>query len=117
MFRFESLEIWHSSRDYAGKIYNLTKGFPKTEIYGISDQLRRSAGSIPANIAEGSGSPSKKDFSHFLDIAQKSLYETVSHLYIAKDQNYINEDQRQRIYDSAEQLMRQIKKFQYTLRT
>lgn len=117
MFRFETLDIWHASKNYTSKIYTLTKEFPSSERFGIINQLRRSANSIPANIAEGSGSLSKKDFSHFLDIALKSLYETVSHLFIAKDQGYISEKERIEIYVEAEYLMRKIRKFQANLHT
>lgn len=112
MFKFEQLEIWVEAKNYAGKIYKISKDFPRDEMYGLTDQLRRSAVSISANIAEGSGGNSKKDFSHFLDIAIKSLYETVSHLYIAKDQEYISEKVRMELYLEAEILIKRIKSFQ-----
>lgn len=69
MFRFEELEIWKSLIVYTKNIYLLTNTFPKQELFSLVDQLRRSSSSIAANIAEGSGSSSKKDFGHYLDIA------------------------------------------------
>lgn len=111
MFKFESLEIWIEAKNYSNKIYYVTKSFPKEETFGLTDQLRRAANSISANIAEGSGSNSKKDFCHYLDIAIKSLYETVSHLYIAQDQDYIDENQRKELYRIAESLVKRIQNF------
>lgn len=90
-FRFEKLEIWSDSIKYTKEIYKIIKNFPREELFALTDQLKRSASSIPANIAEGSGSSSAKEFLHFLDISGKSLYETVSHLYLAKELNYITE--------------------------
>ncbi len=73
-FRFEELEIWRDAILFAKLIYKLTERFPSRELFSLTDQLRRCAASIAANIAEGSGSSSKKDFAHYLEIAIKSLY-------------------------------------------
>lgn len=108
--RFEHLAIWQEAVHYTNKVYQITKQFPRDELFALSDQLKRSSSSIPANIAEGSGSSSKKDFCHYLDISIKSVYETVSHLYIAQDQKYITEAQRFILYDKAEILVRKIQK-------
>lgn len=107
-FRFEKLEVWKEANQYANRIYQITKLFPRDELFALTDQLKRAASSIPANIAEGSGSSSKKDFCHYLDIAIKSIYETVSHLYLAQDQKYISEDQRNILYKEAELLAKKI---------
>lgn len=115
MFRFEQLEIWKSAIKYTTNIYLLTKKFPKEETFSLTDQLRRSATSIAANIAEGSGGSSKKDFCHYLDISIKSTYESVSHLEVAKEQHYITEDERIIYYDEAEKLARKIRSFKYSL--
>ncbi|HLD01616.1 MAG TPA: four helix bundle protein [Patescibacteria group bacterium] len=115
-FRFEQLEIWHDANQYVDTIYKTVKTFPKDEMFALTDQLRRSASSIAANIAEGSGSTSKKDFMHYLDIAIKSIYETVSHLYLAKTQNYISEEQRIKLYTNAEILTKKIQAFKGWLR-
>ena len=110
-FRFEKLDIWTEAIGYARQIYDITKSFPRHEAFALADQLKRAASSISANIAEGSGSNSKKDFSHYLDISSKSLYETVSHLYLAKQQNYILEKDRVRLYNNAELLIKRIQAF------
>jgi four helix bundle protein len=115
-FRFETLDIWKQANEYTLRIYKVTKTFPKEEIFALSDQLRRSASSIAANIAEGSGSSSKKDFCHYLDISVKSIYETVSHLYLANQQKYITNDIRENLYKDAEELTKKIKSFQAWLK-
>lgn len=115
-FRFEQLEIWKEANSLVSKIYNVTKKFPPDERFGLTDQLRRSASSVAANIAEGSGSGTKKDFVHFLDISIKSIYEAVSHLYLARDQNYISENTMRDLYDQAEVLVKRIQTFKIWLR-
>ncbi|MEK7502199.1 MAG: four helix bundle protein [Patescibacteria group bacterium] len=110
-FRFEKLDIWNDAINYVNKIYSLTKNFPRDELFGLKDQLRRSASSISANIAEGSGSSSKRDFSNYLNISIKSIYETVSHLHIARSQNYIPENKRTELYNEAEVLVKRIQSF------
>lgn len=62
------LDVWKRSIEFVTLIYQSTENFPKSEIYGITSQIRRSAVSIPSNIAEGAGRTSKKEFSHFLSI-------------------------------------------------
>lgn len=107
-FRFEQLEVWVEANVLATKIYTVTKRFPKEELFALTSQIRRSAGSIAANIAEGSGGNSKKDFCHYLDIAIKSLYETVSHLYLSEQQGYISKGEREILYNEAEVLVKKI---------
>jgi four helix bundle protein len=114
-FRFEHLIVWQDSREFCSSIYTITKSFPKEEFFSLTDQLKRAAGSVSANIAEGAGSSSKKDFAHFLDIAIKSLYEVISHLYIAQDQKYITNSQRQELYNQAEKLVKQLKSLRKSL--
>lgn len=92
MFTYESLEIWKLSIEFAKEIYKITRNFPKTEIYGLSNQLQRAAVSISANIAEGSGSTSTKDKLNYHDIAIKSALEITSELQIAFELGYIDEE-------------------------
>jgi len=99
------------SKSVCLKIYKLTRNFPREEQFALADQLRRSSSSISANIAEGSGSSSKKDFSRYLDIAIKSVYETVSHLYLAEKQNYFSNEIRLDLYVEAETLVKKIQSF------
>ena len=63
---FRELRVWQLGMEVTEKVYRLTADFPKSEIYGLSSQMRRSAVSIPSNIAEGQGRDSTKEFLHFL---------------------------------------------------
>jgi four helix bundle protein len=84
MFKFEKLEIWHRAVEYAELLYNVTKSFPPEERFGLTSQLRRSAVSVSANIAEGSSRSSNADTARFIEIAYGSLLESVAELEIAK---------------------------------
>lgn len=86
------LEVWKRSMDFVIAAYNLTKKFPKEEQFGLGDQIRRSAVSVPANIAEGAGRRTKKEFLNFLHISQGSLSELDTHLEIALRLGYIEQD-------------------------
>ena len=90
-FNFEKLEVYADAVEFANQVYEVTKAFPKSEMFGITNQLRRASVSIPSNIAEGS-SRSKKDFARFLNIALGSCYECVPILEISKRQEYIQKN-------------------------
>ena len=109
MHRFKELNVWKKSIDLITFVYQITEQFPKKEIYGLMSQINSSSISIPSNIAEGSAATSKKDFANYLNIARKSLFETVSHLIIAEDQKYINQNEKEELYLIAEELSRKIK--------
>lgn len=111
MFTYESLDIWKLSIEYARTIYKVTDKFPKSEIYGLTNQLRRAAISISANIAEGSGASSLNDKLHYLDIAVKSALETTSEIQIALELNYLNEATRNQLYEEAEKIIRKIRSY------
>jgi len=88
----KDLDVWKESLELVTQIYELTKRFPKDEIYGLTSQIRRSAVSIPANIAEGAARNSKKEFIQFLHIGLGSLAELETELIIAKNLNYLNDN-------------------------
>lgn len=88
---YTSLDVWKKSRKLTSRIYSLTKKFPKDELYGLTNQIRRCAVSIPSNIAEGCGRSHPKESIHFFHIARGSLYELETQLYLSFDQNYITE--------------------------
>ena len=90
-FNFERLEVYNDALELANQTYEITKTFPRSEIFGITNQVRRAAISIPSNIAEGS-SRGKKEFIHFLNIALGSAYECVPLLEISKRQGYLNHE-------------------------
>lgn len=85
---FQDLIVWQKSYEFVIEIYKLTKEFPKSEIYGLSSQSRRSAVSIPANIAEGFKRKSKTEKARFMNIAQASLEELRCYLLLARDLGY-----------------------------
>ncbi len=85
----KDLDVWGKSIELVTHIYELTKSFPKEEIYGLTSQIRRAAVSIPANIAEGAARNSKKEFIQFLYIGLGSLAELETELIIAKNLNYL----------------------------
>ena len=89
----KDLDVWKLSRAFVSDVYKFTVDFPKSEIYGLTNQIRRSAVSIPSNIAEGSARQGNKEFIQFLYIALGSLAELETQLLIAKDLNYLKEDE------------------------
>ena len=115
MFRFEKLDIWHKSIEFANKVYDATEGFPARERFGLTSQVRRSAASISANVAEGSSRVSNKDFSRFVEIAYGSLCETLSHLHLAKLRGLLSRDQFAMIDEKAEELARMLSSFRNSL--
>ncbi len=115
MFRFERLEVWRKSGDFADIIYQVASRFPPRERFGLTSQLTRAATSISANIAEGSSRSSDKDFSRYVEIAYGSLCESISHLFIAKRQGFICDDDMRSIYVAAEELGRMLTAFRNTL--
>ena len=82
---FKNLIVWQKSVDLAKKIYRITEEFPKSETYGLTSQMRRSAVSVPSNIAEGKKRKTKNDFLQFLRIADGSSAELETQILIAKD--------------------------------
>ena len=82
---FRGLLVWRQAMDLAKSCYFLSKRFPREELYGLTSQIRRAAISIPANIAEGSGRTTKKDFVNFLRIAQGSLRELETYLLLVTE--------------------------------
>jgi len=79
---FRGLLVWRQAMDLARETYLLTRTFPKEEIYGLTSQIRRAAVSVPANIAEGTGRATRRDFVNFLRIAQGSLREIETYLLL-----------------------------------
>ncbi|MDM1086237.1 four helix bundle protein [Myroides odoratimimus] len=86
----KDLDVWKYSREFVSTVYTLTKGFPRDEVYGLISQIRRSAVSIPSNIAEGSARKGDKEFIHFLYIALGSTAELETQLLLASDLGYLS---------------------------
>jgi four helix bundle protein len=92
-FFYRKLTVYQQSLFQVKNVYELIRKFPTSELYALSDQLRRSVVSIPANIAEGMGRNSIKERIHFLEIANGSLSETMCHLEIAHLLSYISDEE------------------------
>lgn len=105
MFGFEKLEAWKLAIEYAGRVYDVTERFPNDERFGLTNQLRRAAVSISANVAEGSGRGGK-DFARFIGIAYSSLVETVSHMHVAKQRRFLSEEDFESLYSAADRIAR-----------
>ncbi|MBL8851432.1 MAG: four helix bundle protein [Planctomycetaceae bacterium] len=104
MFNFEKLDAWQLAVKYAARIYKATIAIPTDERFGLTSQLRRAAVSISANLAEGSGRGTQKDFIRFIEIAFGSLMETVSHIAIARQEHYVTAEVHKELYSQAERL-------------
>jgi four helix bundle protein len=89
MKSYTDLDVWKKSRELVKDIYVLTKTFPKDELFGLSSQIKRSAVSVPSNIAEGHGRNYTKDTLQFLYISRGSLYELETQLYLCFDLEFI----------------------------
>ena len=91
-FSFEKLQVWHLAIDLSVSIYGITKEFPTEEKYGLTSQIRRSANSVSANLAEGSARFSNKEKARYFEIAYGSLLETASHLFLAQKLAFLDEE-------------------------
>jgi len=103
---FKDLCVWQKAHVLTVAVYKATKIFPQEEKFGLISQLRRSAASVPANIAEGFRRASKKEYAHFINVAQGSLDETRYHVLLAKDLGYLS----MREFDILDQMCDEIGK-------
>ena len=93
MKKFKGLKIWQEGIEIVTNVYQLTSGFPEEEKFGLVSQIRRSAVSIPSNIAEGYGRNSDSELSRFLNISRGSSYELETQLIISFNLGYISSEQ------------------------
>ena len=100
--RFEDLECWKEARNLVGLVYGLTKKDVFRKDFELVSQVKRSVISSMANIAEGFHRNSSKDFLRFLDYSRASIAETISHMYVALDQNLINESEMTMVKQQAD---------------
>ena len=105
---FRQLEIWQRSHTLTLKIYSVTQAFPKEEVYDLTSQMRRSASSVPTNIAEGCGRESLVEFKRFLTIAAGSSSELQYQCILSKDLDYLNETIFKELFDEISQIRRMI---------
>lgn len=111
MRNFRNYDIWKNGMDLADRVYSLTDSFPKFETYGLCDQLRRAAVSIPSNVAEGSSRTSEAEFTHFLEYSIGSCFEDETQMEIAKRRGYITDKQFYGLLNQLQLEERQINQF------
>ena len=114
-FRFEGLDVFQLAIEYARMSYQLTKTFPREEMFGLTANLRRAATSIALNIAEGAGRGTRKDFMHFVDVAMGSLFETVASFILAERLGYVDCRDLNQVRDRAALLGRKLNSFKKSL--
>ena len=99
--RFEDIDGWKLGRQLTKKVYDVSKVGEFQSDYGLKDQIRRAAGSVMHNIAEGFDSGGNTEFARFLRYSQRSGSEVQSQLYVALDQGYISEHEFNHLYELA----------------
>lgn len=115
-FKFEKLIIWQKAMAFGESIFQLTKGFPKDEVFNLTSQARRAADSIALNIAEGSTGQSNAEFRKFIGYSIRSLAEVVTCLHKAKRRDYISQVQFEAHYDEAFNLMNMTTAFKKSIK-
>lgn len=113
----KEIKVWQKSIDLCTAIYRLISDFPKDEKYGLSSQIKRSAISIPSNIAEGAGRNSDKEFIQFLGIANGSCFELLTQIMIASNLNLLEEDKAKEICNHIVEIQKMIFGFRKKLIT
>lgn len=86
---YKDLRVWQDARILVGEVYRLTRGFPKDELFGLASRMRRSAVSVPSNIAEGKARHSERELAQFLYHARGSLLELETQILISSDLGYV----------------------------
>ncbi|MEZ5428464.1 MAG: four helix bundle protein [Pyrinomonadaceae bacterium] len=114
---YRQLIAWQKAMHLVAQIYDLTKRFPKEEIYGLTGQIRRAAVSIPSNIAEGQGRDSTREFLHYLSIAYGSLMEVETQILIAANLKYLKLEESDSILEKTAETGRLINGLTRSLKT
>jgi len=114
---YKDLIVWQKSMDLVVEIYSLTKSFPRTEIYGLTSQMRRCAVSIPSNIAEGRRRGTRKDYRHFLTIAYGSGAELETQIEITKRLPFGENLDFTKVENLLNEIMRMLNKMLSTLKS
>lgn len=108
---YKELEVWKESKELVKLIYKITESFPSTEQFGLTNQLRRSAVSIPSNIAEGVGRNHTKDTLQFLFIARGSIYELETQLILAHELSFVSKETFEKTEEKVHLCMKLISGF------
>ena len=104
-FKFEKLIVWQKAVDLSADVHEVTRFFPKDELFILTSQIKRAADSIALNIAEGSTGQSNPEFYKFLGYALRSNIEVVSCLYLAQRRNIISAENFTKLYQRCEEIL------------
>ena len=113
---YQDLNVWKNGIEIVKSVYIISSSFPKEEMYGLSSQMKRSAISIPSNIAEGHGRDSLKEYVRFVSIALGSLAELQTQLFIALELKFIDEIKYKELMEFGNITGRMLKKLQQSLK-
>lgn len=114
---YQDLKVWQKSKDFAVAVYKITADFPKSEIYGLTNQLRRAALSISSNLAEGYGRKSRKEMSRYVSIAIGSASEAQSLGIIAAELGYLNLEQSKPLQSTLIEILKMLEKLRQKLQS
>ncbi len=115
-FRFQDFKIWQIAIRVADELLDIADGLEEKRLYRFAEQLRGAAMSVSNNIAEGSGSSSKKEFEQFLNMARRSAFENANILILLQMRNQITKECLDKFLDELDHLCRQITNFQNSLK-
>jgi four helix bundle protein len=111
------LEIWQDAMEVAGKLFDLADGLERKKLYRFAEQVRGSGLSMSNNIAEGSGSSSKREFSNFLNMARRSTFENANVLLVLEKRGLVSHGEVTAMLEQLDHLCRKITNFQRSLRS
>jgi len=117
LYKFEKLEVWNLSIEFADRIYEIAEKLPELEKYNLASQIIRSSTSISLNIAEGSTGQSDAEQNRFLGMALRSLIETVACLKILERRNYVDNETVQAIYEFSQKLFAKLTAFRRSIKS
>lgn len=116
MFDFRKLKIWQKGYALTLQVYQLTRNFPREELFGLSSQMRRAANSVPHNIAEGCGRESRPDLLRFITIAMGSASELESEALVAQGLGFLSESQADELLENIQRLRRMLTAYHQKVR-
>lgn len=115
-FRFQDLEIWKLAIEIGDKLFDIADNLEQKKLFRFADQLRGSGMSMSNNIAEGSGSFSKVEFKHYLNIARRSVFENANILIILNRRKLLSDDELNNLFEQLDLLSRKITSFRNSLK-
>lgn len=116
MFKFEKLDVWVRAVDFTKEIHDLTRKFPKEELYILTSQIKRAADSIALNIGEGSTGQTNAEFKQFLGYAIQSAIEVVTCLFVGRKRGLINDRDFEKFYLESQVIIRMLQALRRSLK-